>query len=508
MALAPSTLTAIGPVDGRYADKAGALRGYFSEYALIKQRVRVEIRWLLLLADEPSFTFLQPFDAATVAALESLATTGFTVEHAERVKTIERTTNHDVKAVEYFLKEHFGGASSGLASQLEFFHFACTSEDINNLSYALMVAEAREDVLLPMLAELDTKLTGMAHELAEVPMLSHTHGQPATPTTVGKELANVVHRMRAQVKSIRGVEVLGKIAGAVGSYNAHVVASPAVDWPAMAKRLVESFGLVWNPYVTQIEPHDCLAELFHAFERYNTVLLDLSRDMWGYISKGYFKQRVVAGEVGSSTMPHKVNPIDFENAEGNLGIGNALFAHFASKLPVSRWQRDLTDSTVLRNIGVAFAHSAIAYQVPRPAPPCHPPPATRTHAPCVCVCARAHARTRTHAHARARARDRAPGLQALLKGLGKVGINEAALAADLDGNWEVLAEPVQTVMRLYAVESPYEKLKELTRGRRVDADGMRAFVTSLDIPADAKERLMALSPASYIGEAAKLAKAI
>uniref|UniRef100_A0A6T9JJ18 Adenylosuccinate lyase n=1 Tax=Haptolina ericina TaxID=156174 RepID=A0A6T9JJ18_9EUKA len=322
-----------------------------------------------------------------------------------------------------------------------------------------MLKDARESTILPQLAQIDQKLTAMAHALAETPMLSHTHGQPATPTTVGKEIANVVHRLRVQVKAIQGTEILGKIAGAVGSYNAHIVACPSADWPGLASRFVASLGLAFNPYVTQIEPHDFIAELFHACERYNTVLLDLAKDMWGYIAKGYFKQRVVAGEVGSSTMPHKVNPIDFENAEGNLGIANALFTHLAGKLPISRWQRDLTDSTAMRNLGVAFAHSMIAYS-------------------------------------------------ALLKGLGKVEVNESALQADLDTNWEVLAEPIQTVMRMHNVESPYEKLKELTRGRRVDAAGMRSFVATLEIPEDAKQRLMDLTPGSYIGAAAQLARAI
>jgi len=456
--LALSSLTAVTPVDGRYADKCVALREHFSEYALIKRRVEVEIYWLLHLADEGVIEQLPPFDAATRAALEALAK-DFTVEQAERVKAIEKTTNHDVKAVEYFLKETFKSADAALTSRLEFFHFACTSEDINNLSYALMLAEARKACVMPAIAQIEKKLVSMAHELAEVPMLSHTHGQPATPTTVGKELANVVHRLRTQSAAIEAVPILGKIAGATGSYQAHVVACPNVDWPKLAQKFVTSLGLSWNPYVTQIEPHDFVAELFHACERYNTVLLDLAKDMWGYISKGYFKQRVVAGEVGSSTMPHKVNPIDFENAEGNMGIANALFGHLATKLPISRWQRDLTDSTAMRNLGVAFAHSMIAYS-------------------------------------------------ALLKGLGKVEINPTMLAAELDSNWEVLAEPIQTVMRMYGVENPYEKLKELTRGRRVDAEGMRSFVETLELPADAKARLMALTPGSYIGEAAKLAKAI
>ena len=461
-----SALTAVSPVDGRYGDKAADLREHFSEYGLIKQRVIVEVRWLLALADKKMVPQLPAFDAGSRALLESLES-DFSVEEAAKVKAIEKTTNHDVKAVEYYLKQEAArrqqaggsGDASALAERLEFFHFACTSEDINNLSYALMLLHARNDVLLPAMEKLEAKVSQMARDLADVPMLSRTHGQPATPSTVGKELANVAYRLRRQLTAVRASPILGKIAGATGNYAAHVVACPDADWPAFAKSFVESLGLEWNPYVTQIEPHDFVAELFDALARFNTILLDLCRDMWGYISVGYFKQRVVAGEVGSSTMPHKVNPIDFENAEGNLGIANALLGHFAAKLPVSRWQRDLTDSTVMRNLGVAFAHSLIAFQ-------------------------------------------------AALKGLGKVEANTAALAADLDANWEVLAEPVQTVMRMYGVESPYEKLKELTRGKRIDADGMRAFVEGLAIPDDAKERLKALTPATYVGESAKQAKAI
>jgi len=464
-----SGLTAISPIDGRYGDKTAPLREHFSEYALIKQRVIVEVRWLLALADAGVVPQLPPFDAASKRLLESLAD-DFNVAEAEKVKLIERTTNHDVKAVEYYLKQEAArrqqqqqpadvsdGGGSALTERLEFFHFACTSEDINNLAYARMLLLARQEAMVPTMEKVEATVVKMAHELADVPMLARTHGQTATPTTVGKELANVVLRLRTQLASVRSAPILGKIAGATGSYQAHVVACPDADWPAFAKGFVESLGVAHNPLVTQIEPHDFIAELFDAFARFNTVLLDLCRDMWGYISLGYFKQRVVAGEVGSSTMPHKVNPIDFENAEGNLGIANALFSHLGAKLPVSRWQRDLTDSTALRNLGVAFAHSLIAYQ-------------------------------------------------AALKGLGKVEVNRPALLADLDSNWEVLAEPVQTVMRLYNVESPYEKLKELTRGKRVDADGMRTFVMSLNIPEEAKARLLALTPASYIGEAAKLAR--
>jgi len=460
-ALGLSALTAVSPIDGRYADKTVSLREHFSEFGLIKQRVKVEVDWLLALAKEGIVPGLPPFDDATEKLIESIST-GFDVAEAEKVKAIERTTNHDVKAVEYYLKEKALSADASkekaLAARLEFFHFACTSEDINNLAYARMLLLARQEVIIPAMTAIVDKLRTMAHAMADVPMLAHTHGQPATPTTVGKEFANVVQRLRAQIRAVEAVQILGKIAGAVGSYNAHVVACPNADWPSFAKVFVEGLGLTFNPYVTQIEPHDFIAELFDACARFNTVLLDLCRDMWGYISLGYFKQKVVAGEVGSSTMPHKVNPIDFENAEGNLGLANALMGHLAAKLPISRWQRDLTDSTVLRNMGVGFAHSLIAYQ-------------------------------------------------ASLKGLGKVEVNPTALQADLDGNWEVLAEPVQTVMRMYGVESPYEKLKELTRGKRVDAEGMRAFVESLELPDDAKKRLLALTPASYIGEAAKLARA-
>jgi len=456
-----SQLTAVSPIDGRYADKTVSLREYFSEFGLIKYRVQVEIAWLLRLAKERILPQLPPFDAASISLLQSIAD-NFDVAEAERVKAIERTTNHDVKAVEYYLKEKVAAAKplpAQLSQATEFIHFACTSEDINNLSYALMLRDARAKVLLPTMRKIVDTLVQMAHSLAEVPMLSHTHGQPATPTTVGKEMANVVARLRPQIAALEREEVLGKIAGATGSYQAHLSAAPAADWPAFAKGFVESLGLVHNPYTTQIEPHDFIASLFDTVARFNTILIDLARDMWGYISLGYFKQRVVAGEVGSSTMPHKVNPIDYENAEGNLGLANAILAHLGAKLPISRAQRDLTDSTVLRNLGVGLGHCSIAYA-------------------------------------------------ALLKGLGKVEVNEAALAADLDNNWEVLAEPVQTVMRLYGVESPYEKLKELTRGRKIDAEGMRAFVATLDIPQEAKERLAALTPASYIGRAAELAKAI
>ena len=451
--MSDASLTALSPVDGRYAAKADALRPIFSEYGLIKARVKVEIEWLLALAAEPAIPELPAFDAARIASLRALAE-GFSVEDAARVKAIERTTNHDVKAVEYFIKERLGADP-----WLEFVHFACTSEDINNLSYALMLREARDAVLLPKLDETMAKLRAMAHAHAALPMLSRTHGQTASPTTVGKELANVVARLERQRRQLAAVELSGKINGAVGNYNAHVAAYPEVDWPAFSKRFVESLGLAWNPYTTQIEPHDMIAELCDAQRRIGTIGIDLCRDVWGYISLGYFKQAVKAGEVGSSTMPHKVNPIDFENAEGNFGIANSLLGHFAEKLPISRWQRDLTDSTVLRALGVAFAHALIAFD-------------------------------------------------ALLRGLGKLSVNEARLAADLDAAWEVLAEPIQTVMRRYGLPEPYEQLKALTRGQGMNEQTIRAFIEQLDLPAEARARLRAMTPADYVGLAAALAKAI
>jgi adenylosuccinate lyase len=447
------TLTALSPVDGRYAAKADALRPIFSEYGLIKARVKVEIEWLLALAAEPVVAELPAFDAARVAALRALAD-GFGVDDAARVKAIERTTNHDVKAVEYFIKERLGSDP-----WLEFVHFACTSEDINNLSYALMLREARDRVLLPKLDEAIAKLRAMAHAHAALPMLSRTHGQTASPTTVGKELANVVARLQRQRRQFAAVELSGKINGAVGNYNAHVAAYPELDWPAFSKRFVESLGLAWNPYTTQIEPHDMIAELCDAQRRIGTIGIDLCRDVWGYVSLGYFKQAVKAGEVGSSTMPHKVNPIDFENAEGNFGIANGLLSHFAEKLPISRWQRDLTDSTVLRALGTAFAHVLIA-------------------------------------------------LDALLRGLHKLSVNEARLAADLDAAWEVLAEPIQTVMRRYGLPEPYERLKALTRGQGMNEHSIREFVERLELPPTAKQRLLAMTPAGYVGLAEELAKAI
>ncbi len=448
-------LLALSPVDGRYAGKVDALRPIFSEYGLIKARVRVEIEWLLALAAEPGIDELKAFSGQAVATLRAL-TEGFNPDDAARVKEIERTTNHDVKAVEYFIKERLKDDGE-LGPALEFVHFACTSEDINNLSYALMLHAARQDVLLPALDRLCEKLRALAHAHADLPMLSRTHGQTASPTTVGKEIANVIARLQRQRKQLAAVELSGKINGAVGNYNAHVVAYPEVDWPEFARGFVESLGLAFNPYTTQIEPHDGVAEICDVLRRIDTIAIDLCRDIWGYISLGYFKQAVKAGEVGSSTMPHKVNPIDFENAEGNFGIANALFEHFSAKLPISRWQRDLTDSTVLRALGSGFGHALI-------------------------------------------------GFASLQRGLGKLSANPERLAADLDGAWEVLAEPVQTVMRRHGLPNPYEQLKALTRGHGIDAQAMRAFIGGLDLPTDAKQRLLALTPATYIGLAARLAQ--
>jgi adenylosuccinate lyase len=455
--MSDSALTALSPLDGRYAAKAEALRPIFSEYGLVRARVRVEIEWLLALAAEPGIVELAPFPEAVAARLRALAE-DFSVADAARVKEIERTTNHDVKAVEYFIKERLKDDAE-LGPALEFVHFACTSEDINNLSYALMLQQAYTTVIAPRTWDVVGTLRAMAHAHADLPMLSRTHGQTASPTTVGKELANVVARLQRQVATMHGIEFPGKINGAVGNYNAHVVAYPDVDWPAFAQRFVESLGLDFNAYTTQIEPHDGIAELCDAQRRINTILVDLCRDVWGYISLGYFRQAVKAGEVGSSTMPHKVNPIDFENAEGNFGLANALLAHFAEKLPISRWQRDLTDSTVLRALGTAFGHTLVA-------------------------------------------------LDALQRGLGKLSANEERLAADLDAAWEVLAEPVQTVMRRHGLPNPYEQLKALTRGHGITADSMRDFIAGLDLPADAKARLAALTPATYVGLAARLARDI
>jgi len=450
-----SSLTAISPVDGRYANKVEGLRRLVSEFGLIRHRVEVEVRWLEALAAHPGIPEVPRFGEAEKQILEPLIR-DFGLEQASRVKEIESTTNHDVKAVEYFLKEEINGVPE-LDAVSEFIHFACTSEDINNLSYGLMLLRARDEILMPAMDEVIGDLRRLAEEHADRPMLSRTHGQPATPTTVGKEFANVVARLQRQREQVAAVELLGKINGAVGNYNAHLIAYPEVDWEALAKNLVESLGLVWNPFTTQIEPHDCIAELFDAVRRFNIVLLDLDRDLWSYISIGYFKQRTVAGEVGSSTMPHKVNPIDFENSEGNLGIANALLGHLAEKLPLSRWQRDLTDSTVLRNLGTGLAHSLIAYGATR-------------------------------------------------KGLAKLEADDARLAADLDRSWEVLAEPIQTVMRRYGVDQPYEKLKALTRGKAIDAATLAEFIDGLDVPEEAKVELRQLTPATYLGNAREQAR--
>jgi adenylosuccinate lyase len=452
-----NALTALSPLDGRYAAKVENLRPIFSEFGLMKRRVLVEVRWLLALSDAADIAEVAPFSPAAREALRAIADR-FSEDDAARIKAIERTTNHDVKAVEYFIKERIAG-NTELAKAAEFVHFACTSEDINNLAYALMLRDARAEVLLPTLDAVIAKLRDMAHALAAQPMLSRTHGQTASPTTLGKEIANVVARLLRQRRQIADVELTGKINGAVGNYNAHVAAYPDVDWLALSQRFVESLGLSWNAYTTQIEPHDCIAELGDAIRRANTILIDFARDIWGYISLGYFRQTPKAGEVGSSTMPHKVNPIDFENAEGNLGIANALFAHFSEKLPISRWQRDLTDSTVLRALGTAFGHTEIA-------------------------------------------------LEALLRGLGKLNADPVRIAADLDASWEVLAEAVQTVMRRYGLPEPYEQLKALTRGERITREALQAFVGGLALPDDAKQALLALTPATYVGAAAKLASSI
>ena len=448
-----SALSAVSPIDGRYGGKTASLREIFSEYGLIKRRVLVEIRWLQCLASHPGITEVPALSPAANATLESLLDEFGEVD-ARRIKDIESTTNHDVKAVEYFIKERFAGHAE-LESIGEFVHFACTSEDINNLSHALMLRDGMEHVIRPAMNQVVDALVSLAHDSADAAMLSRTHGQTASPTTMGKEIANVV----ARLMQVSRVEYLGKINGAVGNYNAHLSAYPEVDWQGNAQEFVQSLELDWNPYTTQIEPHDYMAELFDAVARFNTILIDFDRDVWGYISQGYFRQRTIAGEVGSSTMPHKVNPIDFENSEGNLGLANAILAHLAAKLPISRWQRDLTDSTVLRNMGVGFGYSLIAYG-------------------------------------------------ASLKGLGKLQLNETKLAEDLDNSWEVLAEPIQTVMRRYGIEKPYEKLKELTRGQDMNRELIQAFVAKLEIPQVAKEELLALTPATYIGNAVAQARAV
>jgi len=448
-----SGLTAVSPVDGRYGSKTAILRDIFSEFGLIKFRVQVEVRWLQKLAQTDGIAEVPAFSAEANAHLDAIVA-NFSEADAQRVKDIEATTNHDVKAVEYFLKEKVADMAE-LHAVSEFIHFACTSEDINNLSHALMLRTAKTDVILPYCNRIVDAIKAKAIEYKAMPMMSRTHGQPASPTTLGKEFANVVARLQRQVKQIEATEQLGKTNGAVGNYNAHLSAYPEINWQCFAEEFVTSLGVTFNPFTTQIEPHDYIAELFDAIARFNTILLDFDRDVWGYICIGHFKQKTIAGEIGSSTMPHKVNPIDFENSEGNLGLANAIFDHLAAKLPVSRWQRDLTDSTVLRNLGVAIGYSVIAYE-------------------------------------------------ASLKGISKLEANEANMLKDLDSNWEVLAEPIQTVMRRYAIEKPYEKLKELTRGKRVDGPGMSAFIDTLELPEAVKTELKAMTPASYIGQAIEL----
>jgi len=451
-----NALTALSPLDGRYAAKTRALQEHFSEFALIRLRVRVEIAWLKALAADPAFTLLPTFSATTVAALDRVAAE-FAVADAERVKAIEATTNHDVKAVEYWLRETFRD-NAEVAAAGEFIHFACTSEDINNLAHALMVRGGLAGVLFPAIDAIAVRLDELARQHANLAMLSRTHGQPATPTTLGKEMANVAWRLKRARLATAAIEMLGKVNGATGNFNAHVVAAPAMDWPAFARAFVTSLGIGYNPLTIQIEPHDALAEAFDALARLNTILIDLDRDVWGYISLGYFRQKVKAGEVGSSTMPHKVNPIDFENSEGNLGMANAVLRHLAEKLPVSRWQRDLTDSTVLRNMGVAFGYCLLGYE-------------------------------------------------SCLRGLGKLEADPVRIGADLDACWDVLAEPVQTVMRAHRIEGSYEKLKELTRGKGgITRDELHRFVQALPLPEDARARLLALTPATYIGLAASLAR--
>jgi adenylosuccinate lyase len=453
-----TSLTALSPLDGRYHNKVAALREHFSELALIRLRVMVEIEWLKALAREPAIAEVPAFSAGTIAELDTLAV-NFSEADGAKVKAIEEKTNHDVKAIEYFLRERLAG-NREFAKVVEFIHFACTSEDINNLCHALMLKRARDTVMLPALDKVIARLATMAHELAATPMLAHTHGQPASPTTLGKEIANVVYRLKRARARIAEVRLTAKMNGAVGNYNAHLVAYPDIDWEAFARRCVEALGLDFNPYTIQIEPHDTIAELFDAYARANTILVDLDRDVWGYISLGYFRQRLKAGEIGSSTMPHKVNPIDFENSEGNLGTANALLRHMSEKLPVSRWQRDLTDSTVLRNMGVALGHTLLAYD-------------------------------------------------ACLQGLDKLEANRERLEQDLDRNWEVLAEPIQTVMRRYGVAGAYEQLKELTRGKHgMTRETLHAFIAALPLPEAERKRLLALTPASYFGKAAELAQKI
>ena len=443
-----SALTALSPIDGRYGDKTTELRTIFSEYGLLKYRVQVEVRWLQKLANQADILEVPTLSEQATKHLNEIVD-NFDEQDAIRIKTIERTTNHDVKAVEYFLKEKVN-TNEELQAINEFIHFACTSEDINNLSYALMLKTARDTVLIPYWNKLIATITTQAKTYRDLPLLSRTHGQPATPSTIGKEFANVVYRLKRQLKQLESIEILGKINGATGNYNAHMVAYPQINWHKFSEEFVTSLGLQWNPYTTQIEPHDYIAEYFDCIARFNTIMIDFDRDVWGYIALNHFKQKTVAGEIGSSTMPHKVNPIDFENSEGNLGLANAIMSHLGSKLPISRWQRDLTDSTVLRNLGVGIGYAIIAYQ-------------------------------------------------STLKGLNKLEVNQEHLLDELNRNWEVLAEPIQTVMRRYAIEKPYEKLKELTRGKRVDAQGMQQFIDSLALPEHEKARLKQLTPANYIG---------
>ncbi|MBC7786307.1 MAG: adenylosuccinate lyase [Methylophilaceae bacterium] len=453
-----TTLNALSPLDGRYQSKLDALRPYFSEYALIKHRAWVEVEWLKALSAAPALQEIAPFSAETIKELDS-AIANFSEADATQVKAIEARTNHDVKALEYWLKERFEGDPE-VKKASEFIHFACTSEDINNLSHGLMLKGARDNVILPFLSNVIDRLTELANQLAETPMLSRTHGQTASPTTVGKEFANVVYRLQRQKKQLQNNEILGKINGAVGNFNAHLSAYPDFDWESFAQTFVTHLGLTYNPYTIQIEPHDYMAELYDTLARINTIFIDINRDIWGYISVGYFKQKVKAGEIGSSTMPHKVNPIDFENSEGNLGLANAVLRHLAEKLPVSRWQRDLTDSTVLRNMGVGLGYTLLGYD-------------------------------------------------SCLRGLNKLEANFEKLALDLDSSWEVLAEPIQTVMRRYGIENPYEQLKELTRGKGgINKQSLHTFIQDLKIPADAKQLLLEMTPASYIGKAAELAKNI
>ncbi|GAA6183683.1 MULTISPECIES: adenylosuccinate lyase [Alteromonadaceae] len=452
-----SALTAVSPVDGRYGSKSSALRHYFSEYGLLKYRVLVEVRWLQKLSTTAEITEVPAFSAEAMTLLNNIVD-NFCEQDALRIKAIEKTTNHDVKAVEYFLKEKVEN-NQELNSVSEFIHFACTSEDINNLSHGLMLSEAREQVILPYCDKLIAETKRLAIDYKSIPMMARTHGQPASPTTMGKEMANVMHRLQRQREQIKDVTILGKINGAVGNYNAHISAYPDIDWNAFSQSFVESLGLNWNQYTTQIEPHDYIAELYDAMARFNTILIDFDRDIWGYIALGHFKQKTIAGEIGSSTMPHKVNPIDFENSEGNLGLANAMFNHLATKLPISRWQRDLTDSTVLRNLGVGMGYSVIAYE-------------------------------------------------STLKGISKLQVNEQSLLNELNNNWELLAEPIQTVMRRYGIEKPYEKLKELTRGKKVDQAAIAEFIDNLDLPNNVKTELKQISPANYIGDAIALVEKI